>query len=83
MYLIVIAALLMLLGHLHDFYGLVPRNGRELVQELIEAHPDTHVIEKSFDPNTGSAEYRCSILNFGVYADRVKVIHKTGAVELL
>lgn len=66
----------LLLHHFHNFDCLVSGNRREFIQKLIEAYPNAHVIKKGFNPDTGSAKNGCSILNFGVYANRIEVIHK-------
>lgn len=59
------------------FQSLIPRNGRKLIQKLIDAHANTQKIIECFDADTSSAKNRRSILDFGVYADRGERAHPT------
>lgn len=54
---------------------LIWRDRGKFLQELADADPNAHEVTKCFYTNTGTAENRLSILDFGVHVNSVESIH--------
>lgn len=51
------------------FKGLVAGDGWKFIQKFAYADTDANEVTKGFDADARTAEYRCAVLNLGVYSD--------------
>ena len=73
----------LLLYQIKHFQCLIAGNGRKFIQKLIYADADAYKIAKGFNSDTGSAEYRCSILDLRVDGDRLVLSHGAAVYVLI